>query len=384
MNVITHSQLRALVEAGVPPCVSIFLPTHPGARESRGDLTEFKNLLRAAEEPLSQRMRPTEARDFLEPARRLLDDESVWANARQGVACFLAPDFFRFYYLPIEVEPAAIVNDRFHVKPLLPILLGKLFYVLAVSQHHARLLECSELSCKCVDLPGDVALSLQDAIRGERDSDPDTERHTGDSSRAYTGAGVYHGQATDLSREQHEDLMFYLRQLDEGANRVIHDPDAPLILAGDIHITPSYRAASKHRNILEETIRGNPEHVSNETLHTQAMEILEPYWRAELNKQQERFGAALAQHIASHDLADIVEAALAGRVDTLFVAPRAKSYGYVEPMTMTVDVHDDPQETDEDLIDRATTQTLMTSGSIVVVNPEQMPGNGEIAAIYRY
>jgi hypothetical protein len=259
----------------------------------------------------------------------------------------------------------------------------RLFYVLAVSQHAVRLIECTHMNCRQVDLPDDVAKSLDAAVQGEDEHQTTTQRHSMDTSNPFSAGGAFHGQA-DLFDSQHEDLMFYLRQLDNGVQRTIKDPDAYIVLAGDINITPSYKQASKLRNITEDTIRGNPEHVANQVLHEKAVEILQPIWHNELNQQQERFGTALAQKIASHKVDDILEAALVGRVDTLFVAPNKRSYGYIEPQTMTVDVHPEPMENDEDLIDRATVQTLLTSGTIVVVEAEQMPGNGDLAAIYRY
>ncbi len=79
MDKMTTLQLRALADAGTPPCVSIYLPTHRVGKETQGDSIRLKNLLKRAEDQFVERgMMPMIARDMLEPARRLLDDPNAW------------------------------------------------------------------------------------------------------------------------------------------------------------------------------------------------------------------------------------------------------------------------------------------------------------------
>jgi hypothetical protein len=208
-------------------------------------------------------------------------------------------------------------------------------------------------------------------------------RHSSASSTP-NGAGSYHGQATGVETKGSEDERFYFRQLDEGVRRVMGDPEAPVVLAGVDSKIPFYRESSQLKNLAEEFIPGNPEHVDNALLHEKAMQILEPVWHAELNRLQEHYGNATGQGLASNDVQEIVRESATGRVGILFVSPRATYYGKFDEAALAVQPADADDPEAEDLIDRATIHALMTGAQVVVCEPEQIPGNRELGAIYRY
>jgi hypothetical protein len=390
MELVTYAQLRKLLETGAEPCVSIFMPTHRQGRDTRQDPTHLKNLLREAEDKLvTQGMRGTEARDLLEPARLLLDDPNFWQFNDQGLAIYIGKGIFRAYKLPVEVEDTCFVNTRFEIKPLLPLLEGKLFYVLAVSLNDARLLECTTHGCHIVPLPADVAKSKEDAMGGEDENEPHIHRvevsyHSAGGVSAFGMAGSAHGHAEDLQQKTSEDERYFFRQLDDGVRRVMSDVDAPVVIAGVDKKVSAYREASQIKHIAEAHIQGNPEHVDNALLHEKAMQILEPMWHAELNRLQEHYGNATGKGLASNDVQEIVRETATGRVGILFVSPRATYYGKFDENSMAAMPADPDDPEAEDLIDRATVNALMTGAQVVVCEPEQVPGNRELGAIFRY
>jgi hypothetical protein len=385
MDVITESQLRDLIQACQPPCVSIFMPTHPESREMRQDPIRLKNLLRQAEEGLiGHGIRATIARDMLEPGRKLLDDPAFWTGPVGSIAIYICEGYQQIWRVPIEIPEEAIVNDRFEIKPLLPLLHGKLFYILSVSLGHARLVECTPNGCHPLPLPEDVALSLKDAVGGEEEHMTPLLRHQGAANVQNTGPGAYHGQSGSEKRGVEEDRDFFLRQLDEGVRRVVRDDRAPWVLVGTDSVVPFFLKVTKHKNVLPEWIEGNADHVSNGSLHDKACELLESRWKEELNALQDRFGAAISHQMGSNRLEDIVPSSVQGRIETLFVAPRNTSWGRFHEPDLRVEIHNERSDGDIDLIDRAAAQTIMNGGRVVVCNPEEIPGNTEIAAIYRY
>ncbi|RYG39681.1 hypothetical protein EON79_23950, partial [bacterium] len=309
MDTITHAQLRALAESGAPPSVSIYLPTHRKGSGERQDPIQFKNLLTEAETKLVARgMRGTEARDLLKPAQDMLDDPAVWGpESQDGMAVFVSPGIFHAYHLPIAPEAHAVVNDRFHIKPLLPILADHEFYVLAVSQHNARLLHCTRTSCERLPLPGDVETSIDRAVilTGEHSkSGKEGGAEGGSPSHVQGATATPHSESPDPQHRQAENLRFFLRQIDDGVRRAVPENDALMVLAGDINITSPFRDATKlkAKDIAEDTIKGNPDRTSDGELHTKALEILMPAWHKALNSEQETFGNALAQDKASHNV----------------------------------------------------------------------------------
>ena len=86
----------------------------------------------------------------------------------------------------------------------------------------------------------------------------------------------------------------------------------------------------------------------------------------------------------SNDLRAIIPAAYYGRIEHLFLAVDQEQWGTFNPATNTLHVHREPRFQDDELLDMAATQTLLHGGSVYVVEQAQMPGEGLLAAVFRY
>ena len=140
MDAFTHDDLQALLVNHQTPCISLFTPTTRGVGHE--DSKRFKNLVGELEERLpASGQGGSEIKGLLRPAQALLDDPPFWQNVSQGLAVFISPEIVRPYRLPIPVPEQVIVAERFHIRPMLPLLTGDgRFYVLALSQKNVRLL----------------------------------------------------------------------------------------------------------------------------------------------------------------------------------------------------------------------------------------------------
>lgn len=382
MDVFTQQQLRELSEAGSSPCVSVYIPTHRMSREVRQDPVLLRDHLRQIQAQMVQEeVSKRDIDEILAPAEALLQDDNFWQNNESGLALFMSKGFFKQLRLPIEVDDTVVVNEHFHLKPLLPLLTDKLFYIVAVSQHAPRLLECTQHSCRELPLPKDVALRIEDAIAGEDEHQNTTQRHSVDTSNPMSAGGSFHGQA-DIQRKEHEDRMFFLRQLDDGILRTVKHGDLPVVLAGVDSITPFYRRASSLKNIVAEEIHGSPEHVADGDLHQRGVVIMEVLWQEEIRHLQERFNTAMSHDLGSNAVQEVLPAAMQGRVDTLLLPVGKSLWGSFNDGN--VEVHSEMEEGDEDLLDLVAAQTIKTSGRVVSIEPEQMPLSSDLAAIYRY
>jgi hypothetical protein len=87
---------------------------------------------------------------------------------------------------------------------------------------------------------------------------------------------------------------------------------------------------------------------------------------------------------ASRELREIIPAAYGGRVDTLFVDVNAQRWGSFDLQTNQVLLHETRQAKDEDLLDFAATQSILNRGIVYAFQPEEMPEDSPIAAIFRY
>ncbi len=87
---------------------------------------------------------------------------------------------------------------------------------------------------------------------------------------------------------------------------------------------------------------------------------------------------------ASNDTKVIVPAAHEGRVERLWVSRTATVWGHFDPETGEVKVCPEPDQGCDDLLDRATLETLVCRGQVHVVDQERVPQNSQAAAIFRY
>jgi hypothetical protein len=379
---LTKDDLERLTEERAGPCVSIFMPTHRAGTETRQDPIRLKNLLsRAREQLVDGGLRSTEADGLLEPARELLEDEEFWRHQADGLALFLSPDSFQRYRLPLPFdELVVVIADRYHVKPLLPLLAedGE-FYVLALSQNDVRFLRATRHGVEEADL-GDAPRSLAEALKFD-DPEKQLQFHTGTGGGAGGRPAVFHGH--DPQGDAKQDLLRFFRQVDAGVTEELKGRLAPLVLAGVDYLLPIYREASSYPHVLEGGIEGNPEGLRPEELRDRAWEVVEPQFAQARLEALDRYGQLAGTGQTSTDLAEVVAAAYYGRVETLFVAAGSRRWGSFDPGSGTVHEHGEPEAGDGDLLDFAAVQTFLNGGTVHVLDPDEMPA-GEVAAVFRY
>ena len=167
MSLLSKAKLERLSDEQHEWCVSIFMPTHRAGDQVRQDPVRLKNLIGEAKADLTAEggLRGTEAAELLEPARALVAQHDLWRYQSDGLAIFVSPNTFRRYRLPGDFEELVVVADRFHIKPLLPLLSGDgRFYVLALSQNEIRMLQGTRYSVGQVELES-VPESLAEALK---------------------------------------------------------------------------------------------------------------------------------------------------------------------------------------------------------------------------
>jgi hypothetical protein len=382
MKIFTREELRTLVEPSQAPCVSVYLPTHRVPTENQQDRTRLKNLLRQAQESLQvYGLRPAEAEALLEPATRLLGAISFWKDKRDGLALFISPGIFRQYQLPASFEPLVVVAHRFHVKPLLAMLGGNEFFVLALSQNAVKLFEGSRFGLSDIDEPEGVPKSLADALKyDEIEKQLQFQTGTGVGGKGERAA-MFHGQ--DLA-DNKERIQRYFRQIDQGLRDLLREAQSPLLLAGVEYLLPIYKEVNTYQHLLNGGITGNPEGVNPEELHRQAWAQVEPYFKREQEKAAARYRELAGTGKTSQDPGEIVPAAYHGRVECLFVAVGLQQWGDYDPGANRVDLHATPQPGSFDLLDLAATQTLLNGGAVYAVEPSEVPDETPLAAVFRY
>jgi hypothetical protein len=297
---------------------------------------------------------------------------------------FLSADTSRHYRLPVGFEELLVVAERFHIKPLLPLLSGDgRFYVLAISQNEVRLLQATRYSVDEVDLEG-VPTSLAVALRFD-DPEKRLQFHTATRTPGSKGGrpAMFHGHGVSVN-DAKTDLLRYFHKVDAGLCELLRGEQVPLVLAGVDYLLPLYQEANTYPHLVGEGIAGNPEDISAKELHRQAWAIVQPHFLLTQEEAAARYNQLVDTEQASSELERIVPAAYHARVDTLFVALGVERWGTFDLKSNTIRLQERTEAGADDLLDFAAVETLLNGGTVYALDQDQMPGGAPLAAVFRY
>lgn len=387
MQIPSKFEVKILMEEYYDPCISIFLPIERFSPEAQHNPVRLRNLLRKVKQQIDQNpCFATKQAELLDPLQKLLDDEEFWREKGQGLALFRNLEVFRCYHLPEPVPEQVVVGSHFSLKPLFPFLTDAgHFYILAFSQNEIRLLEGTRYTVQEVLLPEQVPESLAAALRYGQ-PEKELQYHSSTSGAMMEKGGryplIFHGKG--VSDQAKERLMRYFQQINRGLRELLHDETAPLVLAGVEYLMALYRRANTYHHLLEGGLAGNPDDLSAQTLHEQAWPMVEPVLFQARQDAIARYQEIAETERASNNCSLIVPAASEGRVATLFVASDREQWGRFDPVTESIEIHETAEPGDEDLLERAATQTILHGGSVYTLEQIQVPGGQLAAAVFRY
>lgn len=375
---IGRDDILTLVDRSEGPCVSVFLPTHTAGPETQQGPIRLKNLRRAATRRLrSQDMRSADAEAILEPLLRLENDAAFWSRQGEGLAVFVAPGFERWIRLAVAPDERVVVGRRFHVRPLLAAFLAETrCYVLALSQRRVRLVEVDTGSADEVPLE-DVPGSLEEALAFE-----DPERQLRQRSGP-AGTALFHGHGVGKEEEK-ERISRFFRLVDPGIVAAVRARPAPVVIAAVDYLVPLYRAVTALPDVVDQAIEGNPDDATPADLAPRARAIVAPQREQAIEEDAERYLERRGTGRTGCSPSEVVPAAVSGRIEVLFVPGSGSRWGTFDADGFEVEMHPARAQGDEDLLDTAAVETWRHGGRVHVVDPGMIPGEGPLAAVYRF
>lgn len=366
MDILSGNELKSLMCNQLGICVSIYMPTIRKGTEIQQNQIRYKNLLRDAEDRLlaSGELRASEIKEMLAPAQELLGNVTFWKGQSDGLALFLSEESFIYYRLPQSFEELVVVTDRFHIKPLIPVLVSDTeFSILAISQKNVRFLKCSLQRVKetdIKDLPGNIdeALNLDDFEKR-------LQRHTG-------------------GEDMKSKILQYFQLVDKGLRELLRDKKFPLIFAGVDYLFPLYREANTYPHLTDRWISGNPEGLSAERLSDMAWPIAADLLKTERADALAQYKQIAGTGLTSSDVKEVVREAFHGRVGVLFVPIGVQQWGMFDTTTDEVKLDAEAAPGNEDLLDLAAIQTILNGGTVYPIEQKEMPEDAPLAVIFRY
>ncbi len=374
-EVVTFADLQPLATANGPHLTALVSLTTPSEIEVR-----IKNAIRGLQRKAAERaIDPDASAGLIAPIRDLataVQTEGVWAHA---LILFRSPSLFRYCWLHGPFQDMQAAGEWFQVRPLLQTLAHETrFYLLALSQHHVRLLLCTQHRAEPADTGTNIPRNLQDWMNNRQ---PDHLLATRSFAGRSIGGmkGVVSGTGTERERTE-EYLAHFFKEVDKSVTARLRGETRPLVLAGVDREIAIYRRVNSYRPTIEKAVLGSPDASPDRALHERAMEVVMGTFTEPLRKAMSDIREAAGTPRCSTDPRTIVQAAFQGRVRDLLIAANSEYWGVWKEDVQDVDTGNPREE----LLNAAALQTVSHGGRAFVVNEPDMPVNGSAAALFHY
>jgi hypothetical protein len=361
------AQVEQLLAHRGQSSVSIYVPTDP---TSSGDAAriEFGNLADEAVRQLRDSGTPrTEVLAIEDGVTSLAEDGVFWRFQARSLAVFLTPNSLVTFRLPNRLLARVEVADRFFVKPLLrTVTFPQVAFVLALAQGSVRVVEVTAdagpWEVKVDDLPRDVASAAGQASIKDRSPSRRLQGTEGEKIR----------------------MLQYARQVDQALRPFLEGLGVPLILAAAEPMNSIFRSVNSYPDLAAAGIPGNPEATSDSELALRARTVLDDLYQAEVRRLRELLDSLAAHGRALGDVAQVARAATMGAVDTILVDIDAVLPGVVDEHTGAVTFARDEGVESYGVVDEIARRVWRNGGRVLAVRRQDIPGQGEVAAILRF
>lgn len=366
-DIPTPAEFAALDAVRGEICVSLYLPTTPVTRATKANRIQFRNLVAEAVAQLTNAKANKRQISAIEALLLELDeDDRFWAYLSEGLAVFATPKELKTFRIPLSPAAETQVSDRFHIKPLVPLLASQgTCFVLALSQGAVRFVQVTPGLAETIKVPA-LPKTMSDALKRQlpRDRAPARRIQGGE------GMKVLMGQ--------------YCRIVDRALRPILAGQQAPLILASVDEIAAIYRANNSYPNLARATIKGNSEKLSDRELAEQARAIAKRRERQIITDRMKVVKAGLSKDLSSTDLAQIAHAAARGQLQTLLVDTTASVPGSIDQRTGKLKLARRASAASYDVLDELVGLAIRNGGEVLPGSSKTIGNTSPVAGIFRY
>jgi hypothetical protein len=402
MDTVNRDTILRLAAVSGWPSVSIYLPTHHRPTETEPDRIRLRNLVGEARQALiAGGLHDTEADTLLTRVSTLSANEDLWSGGFKGLAIFVTAGGTEVLRVDTPMPERAVVGDRLYLRPLFAAHHTDVhFWALALDKNGVRLLRGDRTAVKEVPLPAGTPVKLEDETKYDvHDVALRFQTIPGVGPNQGRGVAQYHGHGGEKDADK-VSLLQFLSDVDRGVTTVIGAQCTdPLVVLGVDYIVETYREVASYAGIVPERLDGATGHLSATEIRDRALAAL----ASRIAKTTEADVAELTEKTGtgstSADPVEVLAAAAAGRVKTLFMDGGAGPWGTFDRSTfMASEVCDAqpaylrdtaaPEGVDEalcgwDLVDLAAVETITHGGTVHAFTGEGSPVPG-VAAVFRY
>lgn len=355
-----HNLLIELLALDEIPKITLQIPATGDPKQR--SLTIRHMMDKTARRLAALEMQPPAIDQAVERARSLAEDPGLTAARRGTAAVYVAHEFAKAVLWPATLPERVEVGTEFHLSDAVDLLDPAFCYLLTLSRGGAALYRADAMSLEAIPLP-DIPASFAAATE-HLDIERQSQLHQTQSGGRGGSTAVHHGIGVGEGRDI-EELRNYLRAVDHGVRAAVAPAPGPIALVGSDEMPSEYRAVTSLDNLLDHVSRINPEAVGNSDLRDFADDVLETTRSAAAALVRQHLADLVPSGKASYNLAEVLEAASEGRVDTLLVGPRREGVTPAE----------------ERRVNRAVVASLRHRAKVLA---DRELANGPVAASFRY
>jgi hypothetical protein len=362
------------------PVVSIYLPTHKTSPDNKQDVLVYKNLLKEVEDKLNLILTKKEVTRFMSVLDELRQEKEFWINSLDGICVFSDGQSVIVYKTSQSLPLLAIVSDSFHTKPLRRALQGSEQYIiLGLTRTSFDVFLASRFHIEPLSKDFLTRKTLKEVL-GDQSSEGSL---TFGSYGGASGNGMFHGHG-DKSAEIDLDTHKYFKFVDEMIlNQVSKYYPYPVVLCTLDEYQPMFRSLSKNPHLHPEGVHKSFETIDTKVMHQESWKIFEAKYAQTIKEFVDQSFALEAKKLASHDLNDIVKAAIEGRVKEICISASAMVYGEIDAESKQI-IYREQEGLFDDVMDDLIDIVESFQGKIWVVDAQRLPDNIHVIAHYRY
>jgi hypothetical protein len=385
MPLLSKKEIAELHAINKEHCISIFIPTHRAGKEvlQEKDALSLKVQLQHVRKKLAKKgYHETDITAITKPVQQLIDDNLFWRQQSDGLAIFIAENYFQKYTLPIYFEAFNYISNLFYLKPLMPLFVGDgRFYLMVLQLDKVQLYECTQHSITEIIIEDVIPKNQQDRV-GYDYEEKNLQFRT---QQAGKGQVMYHGQEAATGKRKNE-IKTYFRAINDGIKPLIKNENIPFLVASQDYLFDIYKSVNTYTNLFDKNINSDLKASDILDLHELAWENISSVFDQERKDKITQFLDAQGTGKTAIGIEQILPKAFEGKIDTLFCENLADIFGtYKEENNTIITTQTEENETSISLMNLAAIKTFSNGGNVYLLDQENMPNpHSKINALYRY
>jgi hypothetical protein len=413
---VSAQSVRSLLEPVEPPCLSLYLPTHRNVPDNTVDRPRYRHLVEAFELALCLSHPRDEVERLLHPFRMLDGDREFWEHTHDGLAILASAGQARGFLLQRPVRPLALVTPRPFILPLIRLAASlERCTVLVLTSREATVYEADawhdvaggpaarDVTVGRLD-PLPLGLNAAGVARETLSRSDVVDEEVREPHRVYLGKGPAGRAASEVIRggmgskqdDIDKDTEIFLAHVDAVVEaEVSRTTGLPLVLVAAGPLAATFRGLSGNPWLLEEHVPRDPHLLTRPELGELVAPVLAAVHAGRIERELQRVERARTKGLFLAGLAELGEAAVAGRIATLLLEADRSEPGRLDRETGRIELGGElpgdlslaggqPAGRIEDVLGSLAEVVLGQGGDIVSLAPTAMPAPGGAAAICRY